>query len=177
MTNFIKTLFLSLLVGSTFISHAMDEMTIHQSQNPRDSNSVIMKKTSRREYNLTNTLDLFETGQWKEAYKSFKRISEAGGIVGSAYMAYMEEKGYVDPSIVHGHFVVEAIPEVGQELSRSYLKASLAYMEPEVVTRVKQLASLVINHNAHAVSLMYKLCTKEPNALSSLLLRPLNILR
>ena len=169
MTNFIKTLSLSLLVGSTFITHAMDEMTLHQSQNPRDSNSVIMKKTSRREYNLTNTLDLFETGQWKEAYKGFKRISEAGGIVGSAYMAYMEEKGYVDPSIVHGRFVVEAIPEVGQELSRSYLKASLAYMEPEVAIRVKQLASLVINHNAHAVSLMYKLCADEQNAFPSLL--------
>lgn len=169
MTNFIKTLSLSLLVGSTFITHAMDEMTIHQSQNPRDSNSVIMKKTSRREYNLTNTLDLFETGQWKEAYKGFKRISEAGGIVGSAYMAYMEEKGYVDPSIVHGHFVVEAIPEVGQDLSRSYLRASLAYMEPEVATRVKQLASLVLNHNAHAVSLMYKLCADEQNAFPSLL--------
>jgi TPR repeat protein len=170
MTNFIKTLSLSLLMGSTFITHAMDEMTIHQSQNPKDGSSIILKKENvKREYGLTNTLDLFEARQWKEAYKSFKRMSEAGGIVGSAYMAYMEEKGYVDPSILHDHFVVESIPEVGQDLSRSYLRASLAYMEPEMETKVKQLAPLVINQNAHAVSLMYKLCTKDPSAFSSLL--------
>jgi TPR repeat protein len=161
MKNLVKAISLSLLMGSTFLTTAMDS---------KNGESVaLIKKVVKRACNLTETIELFENERWKEAYKNFKRIGNAGGIVGSAYITYMEEKEHVDPTIVHGHIVVEPIPQVGQTLSQQYLKASLAYMEPEIGNKVKKLAPLILNDNAHAVSVMYKLCRENETVFNLLL--------
>jgi TPR repeat protein len=169
MKNIIKMLSLSLLVKSSLGADATEGDLNIQPDLKAAVSIVPIKPDAQVSLDLNTTIGLFETGHWAAAYKGFKRLCEAGGIIGSSYMTYMEEKGYVDPTVVYGYSVIEAIPEIGKDVSKKYLVASLAFMETEKTEKVKKLATLIVNNNLHAVSLMYRLCQKDKSVFPLLL--------
>jgi TPR repeat protein len=106
---------------------------------------------------LMGAIEAFEAEKWQEAGAEFSRLRGAGAIVPSEYLNHIKSKGL---SKINDDEVdnFDSIPTEGQLLSKSFLNASLAYIEFKKNKKkgLQKLEALILNGNARAITLIEK---------------------
>jgi TPR repeat protein len=110
---------------------------------------------------LLDTIELYEEGKKEEARLSFEKIYKAGGTIALAYLQNIDQKQY--GPLFHD------LPDYAKKLGMVHLEASLAYMTFRATPtnkkkdKLQNLCKLVLNQNAHALSLFIKLYEDQEN--------------
>lgn len=120
---------------------------------------------SQRKIYLMDGLEAFEHGQFKQAAEIFTDLHSKGAMIPYAYLQYMKDKSLTKLVLPQESPLFEPIPAFGMKVSEEFLNASLAYIkckDENTKSNLQKLSTLILNGNAHALSLMKKLC-KDAN--------------
>jgi hypothetical protein len=116
---------------------------------------------------LFEAISFFENENYEESFRLFNPAYQSGGFIAHAYVTHMIKNKMIKENPI----IKKEIPQIGIDLGKIYLDASLAYMDKNNEKKFNKLCLLVNNNNIHAASLMYSLwdkIEKHPETLKKL---------